>query len=147
MDLLTVTHQSIYKTFEKYKILHIGRGELSSLPIVGQLMSSLFGTLSQNDIENIKNIDILSDNQEKIIHELDMSLSILNSTRMQVSENRRSVMNFLICVQTLDGKIFELESSFDQNFTRLEHFIQAYLQFKMISDEIKLAVQNAVFYL
>ena len=111
-------------------------------------MSSLFGTLSQNDIENIKkNIDILSDKQEKIIHELDMSLSILNSTRMQVSENRRSIMNFLICVRTLDWKIFELESSFDQNFTRLEHFIQAYLQFKMISDEIKLAVQNAVFYL
>ena len=66
-------------------------------------MSSLFGTLSQNDLDNInRNINILSDNQENIIHDLEMSLSILNITKMQISENRRSIMDLVICIQKLD---------------------------------------------
>ena len=65
-DLLTDTYQSIYRTFENYKILHNGKDKRSLLPFVGQLMSSLFGTVSENDLENInRNIDILSDHQEK----------------------------------------------------------------------------------
>ena len=73
------------------------------IPLVGNLMSSLFGTLSQNDLDNInRNINILSDNQENIIHDLEMSLSILNITKMQISENRRSIMDLVICIQKLD---------------------------------------------
>ena len=147
-DLLTDIYQSIYRTFENYKILHNGKHKRSLLPFVGQLMSSLFGTVSENDLENInRNIDILADNQEKIVHDLKMSLSILNMTRVQVSENRRSIMDLIICVQKLDDKILELQHSVEEHFTRLEQFVHTYLQFKMIFDEIKLAVQNAIFYL
>ena len=68
-------------------------------------MSSLFGTLFQNDIDNInRNINILSDNQENIIHDLEMSLSILNITKIQISENRRSIMGLVICIQNLIEK-------------------------------------------
>ena len=96
-------------------------------------MSSLFGTLSQNDLDNInRNINILSDNQENIIHDLEMSLSILNVTKMQISENRRSIMDLVICIQKLDRKISNLELSFEQKFVRLEQFIHTYLQTKMI---------------
>lgn len=45
-DLLTDTYQSIYRTFENYKILHNGKDKRSLLPFVGQLMSLLFGTVS-----------------------------------------------------------------------------------------------------
>ena len=118
-DLLTDTYQSIYRTFENYKILHNGKDKRSLLPFVGQLMSSLFGTVSENDLENInRNIDILADNQEKIVHDLEMSLSILNMTRVQVSENRRSIMDLIICVQKLDDKILELQHSVEEHFTR-----------------------------
>ena len=37
-------------------------------------MSSLFGTLSENDIENI-NVRTLATNQKQIVHDLDVSLS------------------------------------------------------------------------
>ena len=108
----------------------------------------LFGVLGQSDLDNInRNIDILADNQERIVHDLDMSLSILNITQMQVTENRRSIMDLIICIQNLDRKIRDLELSFEQKFIRLEQFIHTYLQTKMIFDEIKLAVQNAVYYL
>ena len=68
-------------------------------------MSTLFGTMSESDLENFnKNINILAKNQEKIVHDLDMSLSVLNMTRIQVSENRRSIMDLIICIQKLDEK-------------------------------------------
>ena len=111
-------------------------------------MSSLFGTLTQTDLDNInKNINILSDNQENIVHDLEMSLSILNVTKMQINENRRSNMDLVICIQKVDRKISNLELFFEQKFVRLEQFIHSYLQTKMIFDEIEIAVQNAVFYL
>ena len=83
------------------------------IPVVRNLMSSLFGTLTQNDLDNInRNINILSDNQENIIHDLEMSLSILNITKMQINENRRSIMDLVICIQKLDRKISNLELFF-----------------------------------
>ena len=49
--------------------------------IIGQLMSTLFGTVSESDLENIdRNIKALADNQEQIIHDLDVRLSVLNLT-------------------------------------------------------------------
>ena len=150
VNLLTDTYQSIYKTFEDYKTLHKGtdRVKRSVLPFVGQLMSTLFGTMSENDLENInRNINVLAENQEQIVHDLDISLSVLNMTRIQVSENRRSIMDLIICIQKLDRKIYKLQGNLEGKLTRLGQFIHTYLQFQMIFDEIKLTVQNAIFYI
>lgn len=149
-DLLTDTYQSIYKTFEDYTTLHkdTGRVKHSILPFVGQLMSTLFGTMSESDLENInRNINLLAENQKEIIHDLDMSLSVLNLTRVQVSENRRSIMDLIICIQKLDRKVLELQGHLEEKLTRLGQFIHTYLQFQMIFDEIKMTIQNAIFYI
>ena len=66
---------------------------------------------------------------------------------MQVSENRRSIMDLIIVVQKLDRKIFNLQQAFSQKFVTLEQFIHTYLQFQLILDEIKQAIQDAVLYL
>ena len=55
------------------------RDKRSLIPIIGQLMSTLFGTVSESDLENIdRNIKVLASNQEQIIHDLDVSFSVLN---------------------------------------------------------------------
>ena len=60
-------------------------------------MSTLFGTVSENDLKNIdRNIKALTVNQKQVIHDLDVSLSVLNLTRMQVAENRRSTMVLIL---------------------------------------------------
>ena len=106
------------------------------------------GTLSEKDLENMnKNINVLATNQERIIHDLDISLSVLNLTSKQVAENRRSIMDLVIVIQKLDSKIRNLQQSFEQKFIRLEQFIHTYLQFQMILDEIRITTQDAVFYL
>ena len=150
VDLLTDTYNSVYDNFAEYQSLSVNghRSQRSLIPIIGQLMSTLFGTVSENDPENInRNIKALAGNQKQIIHDLDVSLSVLNLTRMQVSENRRSVMDLIIVVQKLDRKIFDLQQVFSAKFVRLEQFVHTYLQFQMILDEIKQTTQDAVFYL
>ena len=150
VDLLTDTYNSVYDNFAEYQSLSVNghRSQRSLIPIIGQLMSTLFGTVSENDIENInRNIKALAGNKKQIIHDLDVSLSVLNLTRMQVSENRRSIMDLIIVVQKLDRKIFDLQQVFSAKFVRLEKFVHTYLQFQMILDEIKQTTQDAVFYL
>ena len=66
---------------------------------------------------------------------------------MQVADNRRSIMDLIIVIQNLDTKILELGQVFEQRFGRLEQFINTYLQFQLILDEIKLTIQNGVTYL
>ena len=150
VDLLTDTYNSVYDNFAEYQSLSVNghRSQRSLIPIIGQLMSTLFGTVSENDLENInRNIKVLAGNQKQIIHDLDVSLSVLNLTRMQVSENRRSILDLIIVVQKLDRKIFDLQQVFSAKFVRLEQFVHTYLQFQMILDEIKQTTQDAVFYL
>ena len=150
VDLLTDTYKSVYENFNEYQTLSENKQKYkrSLIPIIGQLMSTLFGTVSENDLENIdRNIKALAVNQKQIIHDLDVSLSVLNLTRMQDAENRRSIMDLIFIIQKLDDKIRLLERTFEQKFVRLEQFIHTYLQFKMIFDEIRLTTQNAVFYL
>ena len=150
VDLLTDTYNSVYDNFAEYQSLSVNghRSQRSLISITGQLMSTLFGTVSENDLENInRNIKVLAGNQKQIIHDLDVSLSVLNLTRMQVSENRRSIMDLIIVVQKLDRKIFDLQQVFSAKFVRLEQFVHTYLQFQMILDEIKQTTQDAVFYL
>ena len=150
VDLLTDTYNSVYDNFAEYQSLSLNghRSQRSLIPIIGQLMSTLFGTVSENDLENInRNIKALAGNQKQIIHDLDVILSVLNLTRMQVSENRRSIMDLIIVVQKLDRKIFDLQQVFSAKFVRLEQFVYTYLRFQMILDEIKQTTQDAVFYL
>ena len=148
VDLLTDEYTSVYNNFDEYQTMSYKRNETSLIPIIGHLMSMLFSTVSENDLENInRNINALANNQEQIIHDLDVSLSVLNLTRMQVAENRRSVMDLIIVVQKLDRKISKLARSFETKLVRLEQFIHTYLQFQMILNEIRLATQDGLMYL
>ena len=64
--------------------------------------SSLFGTLSENDLENInRNVRTLATNKKQIIHDLEVRLSVINLYRSQVAENRRSIMELIIVIQKL----------------------------------------------
>ena len=138
------------KAFKEYQTLSVdkNRSQRSILPIIGQLMSSLFGTLSESDLEDIdRNVRTLAKNQKQIIQDLDVSLSVLNLTRSQVVENRRSIMYLIEVVQKLDVKILKMQERFSHRFIRYEKFVHTYLQFQMIFDEVKQTTQDTIFYL
>ena len=68
-DLLTDTYMSVFDSFEEYQTLSVdkNRSQRSILSIIGQLMSSLFGTFSESDLEDINwNVRTLAKNQNKL---------------------------------------------------------------------------------
>ena len=148
VDLLTDEYTSVYNNFDEYQTMSYKRNERPLIPVIGQLMSTFFGTVSENDLENInRNLKTLANNQEQIIQDLDVSLSVLNLTRMQIAENRRSIINLIIVVHKLEWKISKLAQSYETKLVRLEQFIHTYLQFQMILNEIRLATQDGLMYL
>ena len=140
---MTDEYTYVYNNFDEHQTMSYKRNERSLIPIIGQLMSTLFGTVSKNGLENInRNINALANNEEQIIH----YLSVLNLTRMQVAENRRSIMDLIIVVQKLDRKVSKLAQSFETKLVRLEQIIHTYLRFQMILNEIRLATQDGLMY-
>ena len=68
-------YKSVYETLDEYQSISVNRerGQRSLIPIIGQLMSKLFGTVSENEFDNInRNIKALASNQQQIIHDLDV---------------------------------------------------------------------------
>lgn len=150
IGILNDTYEIVRDTFVDYRSLRSQRriNKRSLLPIVGQAMSFLFGTVSDADLTHIQNsVNDLAKNQGRIIHNLEHSITILNLSRVQISENRRAIIDLVISVQKLDGEIRGVKEMFQKRFIKLEQFITNYLQFKLILDEIKQATQNAILYL
>ena len=66
------------------------------LLIVGKVLSFLFETLSSEDLDFIRrNVNALAQNQQKITHVVEDSLNILNLSRIEIAENRKSVNELL----------------------------------------------------
>ncbi|KAL4218273.1 hypothetical protein ACF0H5_023009 [Mactra antiquata] len=148
--MINDTLNGIRNSFDEYTTMNVNskRDKRSLLPIIGQLSSVLFGTVSETDLENInKNIEILSENQDNIVHDLKESITLLNLSRIQISENRRAIMDLIISVQKLDSKILEIKETLVKEITDLEQFLSTFLQFKLILEEIRQASQDALFYL
>ena len=148
--ILNDTYGAVKGAFDDYRTVRSmnGRPKRSLLPVVGQLMSFMFGTVTDADIGHIERSVIdLARNQKKIIHNLEESMTLLNLSRVHISENRRAIMDLIKCYQRLDAEIWKIKELFEQHFASLEQFINLYFQYKLLLDEIKLKMQNAVVYL
>lgn len=118
------------------------------VPIVGKALSFLFGTVSKSDLRKIsRNINVLADNQETIIHVLNDSLSILNVTRVQVQENRHAIRQITEMIQTLDERLNYFVDSLKTYLTHLTDFILAYLQIDLMILELRENVEKTLFYM
>ena len=150
IGLLNDTYKTVKDNFVDYQTLQSDheRSKRSLLPIVGQAMSLLFGTVSDLDLEMIqRSVHDLAANQESIIHNLEQSMTPLNLSRIQIAENRRAIMDLVECVMNLDDKIKELATYTTTHFVRLEQFVNTYFQFKLILEEIRQSTQNAFIYI
>ena len=63
IDLLTDMYKSVYDNFDEYQSLSVDNQRRPLIPLIGQLMSTLFGTVSENELDNInRNIKALASN-------------------------------------------------------------------------------------
>ena len=87
------------------------RRKRSVFPFIGDLMSALFGTSTHSDVKQLKKlISSLATSQNKVLHVVEESVTILNKTHHQVNQNR-IMLNQLNNATTLLGyKVKNLEN-------------------------------------
>lgn len=127
---------------------HDKRQKRSVLPIVGKALSFLFGTVSESELKTVrKSVKTLSDNQQEIIHVLEDSISVLNLSRVEISENRQAINNIAKNLVSIDAKVYNLTRALKLEIKELEHFLQLYLQLDLVIEELKSTTSKAFAYM
>ena len=76
-----------------------------------------------------------------------VSMKLLNLSRVQISDNRRAIIDLIKCYQRIVSEIWKMKEKFEQRFASPEQFINLYFQYKLLLDEVRIKMQNAVVYL
>lgn len=150
LNILTGTFQTVKQSFDQYNNISpkTRLSKRSILPIVGEALSALFGVVSSSDMENInRNIKTLAQNQQQLIHDVHVGLSILNLTKTQVSENRHAIIDLVKCVTKMDVELERLSDEMNRKYKQLSNFVNAYHQTELLINELKLMIQNMITYL
>jgi len=81
----------------------------SLLPFVGSALSQLFGVVSEDQMRQVRNrLQTLKTNQDRIIHVVDESLTMIKETRALVSENREAIRRLNVASNELNEKTLSL---------------------------------------
>ncbi|XP_071084800.1 uncharacterized protein [Haliotis cracherodii] len=144
---LNATLNDLVDNFSEYSRLRT-RPKRSLLPFVGSALSFLFGTVSEADLSTIKtNIRRLAENQAGIAHVIHEGLSILNTTRMQVSENRNAINEVVNDLGIIEQEIANVSGTLSNQIARLEWATKTYLQIELAIENIRSMVQTFLAYL
>ena len=91
---------------------------------MGKALSFLFGVISEGDLDQIKeSVKKLADSQQTIIHVVEKAISVLDVSRVQITENRRAITGLIVALQQIDGKLSKLTAAIEKQVKELEHFI------------------------
>ena len=121
-----------YRKMQRRKI-----NRRSLLPFVGGALSYLFGSVSETDLEVInQNMHKLEQNQKSVIHVLEKSMSILNTSRIQISENRDKINEAILTIAKIDKRVSEVTNIIGKEITNLEIFIEVFLRMDHAVKEI-----------
>lgn len=94
------------------------------IPIVGKVLSFLFGTLDETDLDTIKtNVRHLANNQQQIKYVLTESMTFIKDNQQNINENRRTInsiitsLNASMTEQLLLNKQMHDMQRFNDEFT------------------------------
>ena len=89
IDYLEILRNTVVDGLTDINSIHSSRQKRSLFPLLGKAASWIFGLLSEDDISNIKkHVSTLQINQNKILHVVKESISILNEAKLEIYENR-----------------------------------------------------------
>lgn len=74
-------------------------------------------------------------------------MSILNITRIEVSQNREAINSLIDDLQEVDNKLENITHEIERQINELGNFVQQYVQLDLITGELKLLIQKAMTYL
>ena len=77
----------------------------SLIPIIGNGLSYLFGTVAESDLNTIcSSVSRLAESQEEIAHVVDEFISVINITRVEMSGNRQALNKIIGSLANLDSR-------------------------------------------
>ena len=134
-DELRHEYNEIQKLENSGKVPRIKR---SILPFIGHLTSILFGTVSEDELESVKrNLEQLSNNQETLTHVLNESLSLVNTSRNEIGENRKKLNEAIGTINQLNRDLKRIQANSNTRVLELEHIVRIHLQSLTVLNRIK----------
>ena len=117
------------------------RAKRSLLPFVGDALSSLFGTATSTEIQDIlSRVNDLSDSRDDMLNVLDNTVTMANETIVDVSTDRQTINRLTNMTNYLTGRLellknvvlndyfaSDLESDMDSVFTNLITMVKEFL--------------------
>ena len=143
---LNDTLTALGNNFKEYQRLI--RPKRSVLPFVGRALSFLFGVVSDTDLSGIKrNVQNLANNQERLSHVVEDSLTILNTSRVEIAGNRNKINEILGKLRSVDRQITNVTHTLNIRIVNLEWATATYLQIELAIQEIRDTVHLLTSYL
>lgn len=145
-----VAHQELRDVMmiQRAKARNNDKVKRAILPFVGKALRSLFGVATKSDVRKVnRQIGVLANNQEEIIHILNDTLSVVNVTQVAVHENRQAIKSLSDVVRNLDTRLTQLTEALKEYLNDLENFLVVYLQVDLLITEMREAVERALFYM
>ena len=134
------------------------RAKRSLLPFVGDALSSLFGTATSTEIQDIlSRVNDLSDSRDDMLNVLDNTVTMVNETIVDVSTNRRTINRLTNVTNYLTGRLellknvvlndyfaSDLESDMDSVFTDLITMVKEFRKSVMDLETIFSLTENGI---
>ena len=109
----------------------------SVLPFVGNALSYLFGVTSKDDLRVIRKVlGQLANTQGRILHMIEDSISIVNVTRREISDNRRKINELISSLISIVVSMVNATQGLDKRVSRLEILTHRYWLFKIMVDKL-----------
>ena len=93
------------------------------------------------------NVDRLAKNQEEMAHIIDENISVINVTRVEMSENRQAINKIIGSLSLLDSKIGNITQALEREVFQVSQFIQLYLQLDSVIQAIRRTIWQTVTYM
>ena len=136
LQSLTLRTTALKAQLNKYRQLG-GRYRRSLLPFVGSTLRFLFGTLDESDVRTITSqIGKLALNQKRIVHVVEQSLTLLNASRLEISDNRDRINAAILSIGSIDARVRKISTLINKEFLSLVSFLEAYLRLDLTINEI-----------
>lgn len=109
---------------------HLSRPKRSFIPIAVSFFNLLFGLSTRSDLKHLRRaITQLASTQEKLIHVVDDSLTLLNKTHHYVTENRNAINDLVNVTNALQHKLGLL-------YTEVKDVVEPEITFLQLTDRI-----------
>ena len=140
--------KALYQTLEEIESLVVGynsREKRAIIPIIGSLLSSLFGVSTHSDFNSLKkSIDSVRSSQEQVIHVVQESITLINSTHQQAAENREAIDQLISATGYLSYSLKQMFDSFDA-LSKTVDLVQLMMRLNEIFDMMSLYLSKAHF--